>query len=232
MEQTLIPNTCEIITLLRTMYDVTIITPTTGNPTLHKAISSVQEQTTHVRHLIVVDGPDFIDDVHEQMPRSPLMPIDILVLPENTGRRTGDYYGHRIYSGVPALINTPYISFLDEDNWIKPAFVQEMRNAITHKKIATCRRTIYAHNEMYITDDTFESIGDNGEYILYDTNTYMFNRMYYVNVLAHAIYGEWGADRSLSLLVHDDANHIHIDKHLSCYRAPNRLEQFFKQQHL
>lgn len=209
------------------MYDLTIITPTTGARTLQKAIMSVQRQTMNVHHLLVIDGPQYIDDVHEQMPKSPVMPIDILVLPHNTGKTTGDYYGHRIYSGVPSLVNTRYISFLDEDNWVKPTFAQKMKEALTDKRIATCRRTIYKENGDFITDDTFESIGDNGQYILYDTNTYMFDRLYYVRRYMHCIYGQWGADRSLSEAVHDDPQHIHLSEHLSCYRAPERLNEFF-----
>ena len=138
------------------MNDLTIITPTTGSKHLSKAISSVQEQTKKVTHLIVVDGPECIDDVHRQIPVKPIMPIEILVLPENVGRYNGkDYYGHRVYSGIPAVVNSDFISFLDEDNWVWPTFAQKMLDAVQKNGalIATCRRGIYAENETFICND-------------------------------------------------------------------------------
>jgi len=215
------------------MNDLTIITPTTGSKHLAKAIASVQEQTIKVKHLIVVDGPECIDDVHRQIPVKPIMPIEILVLPENVGRYNGkDYYGHRVYSGIPAIVNSDYISFLDEDNWIWPTFAGKMMDAKEGDRyiIVTCRRSIYDESEVFICNDDFESVGDNGNYILHDTNTYLFHREYYARHLSPYIYGNWGADRSLSEKVVADKRHVHIKDHLSCYRAPTRLNDFFKRQ--
>jgi len=217
------------------MNDLTIITPTTGSKHLSKAISSVQGQTKKVTHLIVVDGPECIDDVHRQIPVKPMMPIEILVLPENVGRYNGkDYYGHRVYSGIPAVVNSDFISFLDEDNWVWPTFAQKMLDAVQKNGalIATCRRGIYAENETFICNDDFESVGDNGQYILHDTNTYLFDREYYVRHLSPFIYGNWGADRPLSEKVAENPYHVHITDHLSCYRAPHRLYGFFREKAL
>lgn len=217
------------------MNDLTIITPTTGSKHLRDAIASVQAQTVHVTHLLVVDGPQFIDNVHEQMPNNPVMDIQVLVLPENVGKYNGNnYYGHRVYSGIPAVVNSEYISFLDEDNWIRPTFAEKMIEAIEEYGyfITTCRRSVHDEYGAFICNDDFESIGDNGEYILHDTNTYLFDRYYYIKHLAHCIYGRWGADRPLSERVASDEHHVHIKEHLSCYRAPDRLYGFFREKAL
>lgn len=217
------------------MNDLTIITPTTGSKHLSKAISSVQEQTIKVKHLLVVDGPEYIDGVHEQMPSNPIMPIEVLVLPENTGRYNGIHYnGHRIYTGIPAIINSDYISFLDEDNWIWPTFAGKMMDSKEGERyfIVTCQRSVYDAYGTFICNDDFESIGDNGNYILHDTNTYLFHREYYVRNIAPFFYGDHYADRTLSQRVIADKHHVHIKDYLSCYRSPNHLYGFFREKAL
>lgn len=217
------------------MNDLTIITPTTGSKHLRDAIASVQTQTVNVTHLLVVDGPQFIDNVHEQMPSNPVMDIQVLVLPENTGRYQGiSYNGHRIYTGIPAIVNSEYISFLDEDNWIRPTFAEKMIEAVDGYGyfIATCRRSVHDEYGTFICNDDFESIGDNGQYILHDTNTYLFDRYYYVKYLARYFYGNHFQDRVLSEKVVADEHHIHIQDYLSCYRSPERLYGFFRQKSL
>ena len=217
------------------MNDITIITPTTGDKHLAKAIASVQEQTTQVKHLLVVDGPEYIDAVHEQMPKHTTMHIEVLVLPENTGRYNGIHYnGHRIYTGIPAIVNSEYIAFLDEDNWMRQTFAEKMVKTLQERDffIATCRRDVYDAYGNFICKDDFESIGDNGQYILHDTNTYMFHREYYVTRIAPSFYGNHYADRGLSQRVVQDKHHIHIQEYLSCYRSPDRLYGFFREKAL
>lgn len=195
------------------MNDLTIITPTTGSKHLRDAIASVQAQTVHVTHLLVVDGPQFIDNVHEQMPSNPVMDIQVLVLPENVGNYNGNnYYGHRVYSGIPAVVNSEYISFLDEDNYYRSTFAEKMIAAMQEEGdfVATCRRHIYDQNDHYLCSDDFESIGYNGQYTLHDTNTYLFNRYYYIKHFARYFYGNHFQDRVLSEKVAADEHHVHI----------------------
>ena len=44
---------------------VTVITPTIGSPKLKDAVESVANQTYNCQHLIVVDGPEFLDKVNQ-----------------------------------------------------------------------------------------------------------------------------------------------------------------------
>ena len=81
-----------------------VIIPTTGRPTLRRAVQSVLNQTyPDVVAVVVVDGPQFgegvlaaIDDMLPN-PR-----IQILPLPQNTG--ANGYQGHRIYGSIPQFL--------------------------------------------------------------------------------------------------------------------------------
>ena len=207
----------------------TVITPTTGTQRLREAIISVQEQSVRCKHLVVVDG-----DQHERSVKAILDDTafygDVIVLPENTGGQWNGYRwnGHRIYAGIPAIVNTDCISFLDEDNWYQPFFVETMESQ--GKAIVTCRRHIYSHIDEYIGVDNFESIGETDYgYFLHDTNTLFFDTMFYSANIAQSFYFPLGADKKVAERIHQlKVHHKHIETPLVNYRAPKRLTQFFQ----
>jgi len=90
---------------------VIVITPTIGSPKLADAIESVQRQTYgNLEHLVVVDGYDYEDATNEafrsawqRFPDGSLKSARAMILPYNTGGN--GFYAHRIYSGVPHLLN-------------------------------------------------------------------------------------------------------------------------------
>ena len=96
---------------------VGIITPTTGDQTFGVCVESIAAQDyPNLHHYIVVDGP-----MHEAKVRAILGDkirprVTVIVLAENTGR--GGYYGYRIYGSIPLQINTDFVCYLDEDNWL------------------------------------------------------------------------------------------------------------------
>ena len=206
----------------------TVITPTIGTERLRNAIISVQNQSVRCKHLVVIDGAK-----HESVTRAILKDTgfygDVIVLPENTGGEWKGYKwnGHRIYAGIPAIVNTDYISFLDEDNWYQPGFVETMERQ--EKFIVTCRRNIYSINDEYIGMDNFESIGQNDfGYKLHDTNTLFFNTMLYCANIAKSFYHPLEADKNVSEMIYRlNTDHIHIPKALVNYRCPERLKNFF-----
>lgn len=210
----------------------TVITPTIGTPLLRDAIISVQEQSVRCRHLVVVDGP-----VHERPVRRILDETafygDVIVLPENTGGEWNGHRwnGHRIYAGIPAIVNTEYVSFLDEDNWYEEDFVEVMEGVLEqgNRYVATCRRKIFHYKE-YIGVDKFESIGKNDlGYTLHDTNTFMFSVIYYNKTLSRYFYNPLGADKVVSEMVLKlKIPQRHIRDPLVNYRCPDRLVEFFK----
>ena len=211
----------------------TVITPTIGTQRLKDAIISVQEQSVRCKHLIVVDGWQY-----EKAVRNILIDTeyygDIIVLPENTGGEWNGHRwnGHRIYAGIPAIVNTDYISFLDEDNWYEPGFVETMEDEMNGNDIfgATCRRNIYSQKDEFIGVDNFESIGKTEfGYYLYDMNTYFFDTMAYNSLLSEQFYRPLGADKFASeFIIKSTFKHNHIETPLVNYRAPERLTEFFK----
>lgn len=177
------------------MSRVMVITPTTGKDTLYKAIESVANQTVKTEHLVVVDGMDVwkkLDGVW------PLRCIH-MTIPENVGGN--GWYGHRVYAAMPLMVNADYILFLDEDNWFEPNHVETMIAKIKSKDLmwSYSLRKIVDERGQYVCDDDCEALGRYPTFYdhtinFVDTNCYCFRREYLVNV-AHAFYGQWGADR-------------------------------------
>jgi len=136
---------------------VTIITPTTGTKYLDECLLSVKNQTyTNLQHFIVIDGPDYNEKALKII--SPYKDKTILTLPENTG--AGGYNGHRIYGSIPYILNTDYVMFLDEDNWLEPNHVESLVNVIEQgNDWAFSLRNIYDSNSNFICTDDCENLG-------------------------------------------------------------------------
>jgi hypothetical protein len=226
------------------MNRLTVIIPTTYDPAVIRAVESVLAQTVPVDCFVVVDVVqeevsdeqffmyntfrDSMNGLHNGKN------IYLIELPYNTGTVDGKvkYYGHRIYAGVPNFVNTEFVSFLDQDNWLEPNFSEEMlklpRKWLDSLDIVTCRRNIYASTGEYIGVDNFESVPGN----FHDTNTFMFRTKQYCKHLAHAMaFGEWGADRELSKSFDGPQGyeHTHTSDALVNYTSPARLDEFFRQ---
>ena len=118
---------------------VTVITPTIGSQKLLDAIKSVAIQSYKCKHLIVIDGPEFVEDVMGIIYISQMMDpqpnVQVIVSPENTGKTGGNFYGHRIYAAYPHLLNSDYILFLDEDNWYEPNHVETLVSLAEEKNL-------------------------------------------------------------------------------------------------
>lgn len=222
---------------------VTVVTPTIGKDVLADAVRSVQEQTyPNIKHLLVIDGSEFVDAVCKVVPNSDWTEYgncDVMVLPYNTGG--SGFYGHRIYAAVPHLINTDYIAFLDEDNWFDPdhieSLVNTLENANKNDVWRTCvfshsLRKIYLNNGTYLDDDNCESIGDfpifhsqkHTPEFLVDTSSYLFSTSW----LAHHSqlwHSGWGGDRKFFMSVKDSARHVSTGKHTLCYRLDAQPEK-------
>jgi len=159
----------------------TVITATTGAASLTRCIESVQAQTLMgVTHLIVVDGPEFAAAVEEQVaPFRFKKPIEVLVLPRNTGR--GGWNGHRIYGAMPFLTDDQYVAFLDEDNWYAPEHLMGlMQHVQTHKMPWTFSlRAIHSAGDAangssgaaaFVANDACESLGNMAPTVLGDAD--------------------------------------------------------------
>lgn len=135
---------------------VTIITPTTGNKQLYRAVLSVEEQTyDNIQHLVVIDGPDGASSANQILEGSQ---ADIIQLPYATGK--DQYNGHRIYGAMTFVAKGDYLIFLDEDNWFEPDHVEKLVEQIeAGNQWAYSLRKIVDQDGTYICNDDCESLG-------------------------------------------------------------------------
>lgn len=202
---------------------VVVITPTIGSDKLADAIASVQNQTYgNVQHLLVLDGYQYL----HKAPHVDRDNLKMITLPWNTGKTGGDFYGHRIYAGIPHLVNADYIFFLDEDNWYEPDHVASLVEVLDRgNDFAYSLRKIFNPDKSYVADDNCEALGKwpiyfthNDPQYLIDTSSFAFKREF-LQKTCHLWHSGWGGDRRYfySVLAGNpkwDTNY----KHTLCYR--------------
>ena len=209
---------------------VIVITPTIGSPKLKDAINSVKNQTySNIEHLLVIDGVEHWKNVMDQLPvtleyddRSSDN-IQTMVLPYNTGAK--GFYGHRIYAGIPHLLNSEYIFFLDEDNWYDPDHVRSLVEVLDRgNNFAHSLRKIYNPDKSYVCDDNCEALGKWPIYFshkdpqyLVDTSSFAFEREF-LQQTCHLWHSGWGGDRRYLYSVMQQAKWDTNYKHTLCYR--------------
>jgi hypothetical protein len=137
------------------MTTVTIITPTTGSKYLEKNLQSVSNQTVKVNHTVVVDGRKFSSDAEKILKK--YQDKNVVYLNENTGY--DGYNGHRIYGAFSYLVNSDYVCFLDEDNWVDSNHIESMLEAVKGHDWAYSLRKIVDPAGNYICNDDCESLG-------------------------------------------------------------------------
>jgi glycosyltransferase involved in cell wall biosynthesis len=222
---------------------VAVITPTIGSPKLVDAMKSVANQTYKCKHYIVIDGPQYSDNVADTEAFSGIDRdrYEITILPENTGKTGGDFYGHRIYAAMPHLLNSEYVLFLDEDNWYEPDHVATLIETIETKQLdfAYSLRKIFSPTRDYLCDDNCESLGTweiflsrgspHGKHYLIDTSSFCFRREF-IQKTCHLWHAGWGGDRIYYYGVKDHCRYDTNGKHTLCYRLdgnPNSVTKEF-----
>jgi len=210
---------------------VVVITPTIGSQKLKDAVLSVQKQTySNLEHLIVVDGYEYEDPMNDalraawqEMPDGNERLPMAMVLPFNTG--ANGFYGHRIYAGIPHLVNADYVFFLDEDNWYEPNHVASLVEVLDRDNdFAHSLRKIYQPDKTYVCDDNCEALGKwpiyfshNDPQYLVDTSSFAFNRKF-LEKTCHLWHSGWGGDRRYLYSVMQNAKWNTSRKHTLCYR--------------
>jgi len=76
-----------------------VLIPTTGAPTLRRAVESVLAQTSPTACYVVCDGEQFRSAVAEALRG---IDVPVCVLPRNVG--AGGFYGHRVYAAFAHLV--------------------------------------------------------------------------------------------------------------------------------
>ena len=181
----------------------TVIIPTTGAPELIEAVNSVLNQTYDTQCYVVVDGQEYsyvVKNMLRWCEKHPKFKTNVTVcnLPLNVGK--GGFYGHRIYASFTHLVNSDYILYLDQDNWLDSNHVQSCIDLIEKNDLQWCYslRKIYDKDSKYLCNDDCESLGkyesfEPGVHHC-DTNTYCLPRMTAVQC-SSAWHGGWGQDR-------------------------------------
>ena len=179
----------------------TVIIPTTGSPEVHQAIESVLNQTYDTKCYVVCDGLDYVHAVRNHVKNFEKHPkhknIIICNLPINVGAK--GFYGHRVYAAFTHLIDTEYVMYLDQDNWLGDRHVQECVATIERRNLDWCYSLRQVHDKggKFVCFDDCESLGKwqtyHGIHHI-DTNSYCLKTEIAVK-LASAWHGGWGQDR-------------------------------------
>lgn len=176
----------------------TVIIPTTGVPEVRRAIESVLSQNYPTTCYLVCDGEQFSGKVtaiaSEYLGKSN---FKVCYLPINVGSR--GFYGHRVYAAFSHLVDTNYISYLDQDNWFDEDHLSKCSRLLLNKSLDWCYslRKIHDKDGNFICNDDCESLGKWNTYHglnHIDTNSY-FIRTNVAIALATAWHGGWGQDR-------------------------------------
>ena len=172
-----------------------IITPTIGTAFLSRCIQSVQSQNTPgVEHLIVVDGPEYAEKVHDIVdPYRLKKPIHVMVLPFNTG--ANGWNGHRVYAAIPHLLDCDYVAFLDEDNFVETNHIQGMQQLMRTENLdwSFCLRKLY-DDQLMIGYDNCESLGNFCHTVLawddflVDTSCFLFTKDLAITIAPHSMH--------------------------------------------
>lgn len=178
----------------------TVIVPTTGSDSVVAAIKSVISQKAKSLCYLVVDGEQFSEKVFSILKNNGLSKhsqLKVCVLPINVGG--GGFYGHRVYSAFPHLINTPYVCFLDQDCWMDNNHVESMVNIIESNSLdwGYSLRKIVNKDGNFLCNDDCESLGKWTPYVSYnhiDTNCYCIKTDIAIRI-CQIFHGGWGQDR-------------------------------------
>lgn len=180
-----------------------ILTPTIGKPELLDCLRSVAFQTMSVKHYVVIDGYEHDESVTRILTSlsGDVSHIRLISLEENVGK---GFYGHRVYSAVPALMNVDAVIYLDEDNTIRPNHCVSLLETMqrTQSQWVYSLRNIIDAQGNWLCRDNCESLGKweaycpdpQQSYYHIDTSCYCVPRELAI-AAGPAWYGRWGADR-------------------------------------
>lgn len=135
---------------------VTVVTATTGNPCVLRALESVAAQTYRpIQHLVVLDNPEASAEIKAAIRGHN---VDVIELPYATG--TDRFNGHRIYGASTFLGKGDFFCFLDEDNWFDADHVAALLEVVSRGFAwAFSLRKIVDRDGNFICNDDCESLG-------------------------------------------------------------------------
>ena len=175
----------------------TVIIPTTGAAVVKGAIESVLAQEYPTTCYLVVDGIQYQNAVWDIISHIDNKNLKSCVIPINVG--ANGFYGHRAYAAFTHLVDTEYVCYLDQDNWMEPNHIQTCIDTMKSKSLDWCHslRNIHQKTGEFVCRDDCESLGKHLAYTNtnhIDTNTY-FLKTEIATKIASAWHGGWGQDR-------------------------------------
>lgn len=172
---------------------VVVITPTTGIPELRKAMESTEGQDCE--HWIVVDGPQYAQQVADILNTGLFTNKKVILLPENVGKPAKHwsgkenvmFYGNRVYCAVANLVNAEHVMFLDEDNWFEPNHVETMVAMVSQRnhEFAYSLRKCVTWDGQDLCNDDCDSLGFFASwknFNLVDMNCYIFKTEFLLKI--------------------------------------------------
>jgi hypothetical protein len=176
-----------------------VIIPSTGAPTLRRAVESVGAQTVPATCYVVCDGEAFRPAVEEALAGAAIDRdrLALCVLPRNVG--ADGFYGHRIYAAFAHLVDEEHVLFLDQDNFLAPEHVERCVDLIAARRLQWCYslRNVCDAAGAFVCRDDCESLGKWPAFTnahLIDTSSWCLRREVLLQA-AHVWHGKWGQDR-------------------------------------
>lgn len=145
---------------------VTVITATTGKPSLRKCVESVKKQTYgNVQHLIFVDGEEATERLENDFLTMAAIrdaKCEVVNLPYSIGKDR--WNGHRMYGAGTYIADGDFVTFLDDDNTLDPEHIQNCYYAYTSNPAAikwsySLRKIVNVEGDFLCNDDC-ESLGN------------------------------------------------------------------------
>lgn len=214
---------------------LTVITPTTGKNSLDTLIQSVESQkhSEDIFHFLLWD--DFRSD-GARVPESYNSVNRLsLVLPKGSGRN-GSAPGSALRSVGLMAVQTPWVTFADDDVWWEPNHVEELLKSVSNgEHWGRTYRTIWSPTHERLGIDKFESVGDDESrkvpYEMCDNNCMMFKREY--GVYAAHLYREtkdYNDDRLMYQFLRNNAGNCgKTNKATINHICPEKLITFFSE---
>lgn len=157
---------------------VTVVTATTGDSCVLRALESVAAQRHKpVQHLVVIDNPGAPAEIKRAIRQ---YNVGVIELPYATGKDR--FNGHRIYGASAFLGKGDFFCFLDEDNWFDADHIASLVEVVRRGFAwAFSLRKIVDREGNFICNDDCESLGKwpsvlNENDYLVDTNCYFLPR--------------------------------------------------------
>lgn len=148
--------------------DITAVIPTSGRPTLRRAVRSVLRQTRPTAPLVVLDDPEALSTVRRRLDG---LDYGLVLTAGRRGAAEARNLGAR-------LAETPYVAFLDDDDeWLSDKSRLQVPDA-GDGTVASCRAMLVGSTSRIVPEQVYRSrttAGTLADYVL-DRSTVRLSR--------------------------------------------------------